>query len=1073
MSGEYKYDAFISYRHLAPDKPVAEKLQKLLEAYVPPKSARDGQKAKKLRLFRDETELPTSNDLGGDIRQALEQSRFLVVICSERFEESKWCMQEVAFFQALHGGSNRQILTLFVGDPDRPPVFPEPLRYEPKTVLLPDGTETVVREEIEPLAANVSAKTQRQALQRLKVEFLRIAAPLFGCGFDDLFQREQRRRSRRRFSFAAAAAAALMVVAVFGTVAVQQNRQIRYKNAESLVNQSRTLENGGNLYDAMDAVARALPEKPGEAPLANSAVEQAVSLTGAYEPELFTATQKFSFPAAVRDLCLLNGGRTLLVKTEEGTSLWDVDAGEQIVFFAADRYTVAYFHDAAVEGELSTEWYAAGQVSVTSIGNKGFMTSRYKGVREETGIEEDAVFCIDKEEQRICRVSPADGTVVWAKEGEYSYTSVVSELPRSGGLPVIVTERPRDDSGFTSFVKSVCVLDFASGEEIARVGYDALEERIEDFSDIHFNGVFFADPLLLLLYRSDLYVYRAEGGTTSFLYVIPAVVTEETDFVHPIKDVFLCDGTLLLLGKEKENIPSSVTFFSGYDLADGSLKWSYTRKAPVGESKARMGVFRPSAAPENGGTVAFGVVDSEVFVVDPQTGEDAGSFSLLRAMRDVYYAENGVVFVIDDSGQEVVFSVNEDVSFFDRTLSDVYMVRSRNFRSEIGVASYVNNRYAVTCGGRENEAVIYAAVENHEKRLVFRTEEKAGVYDTALNEDGSLLLTRNYARNEAYVINAADGKTVCVIPLGDDAVDSVCFLNRDTLAVCYYHKTAVFHALTGELTAEYEYDKAVVVPGEPPVLFWQSDETIHAVSPGGEEETVFDLEEQKKQPADGDATLTYFLYGFFVSPSGNRVGVLYDCGEPFGEKEMFLLVTDRKTGEKRQFGAPAMAYSSDLISEVWSADENELYLLTEKEAAGYRFGSGETIFSRENADNLKGMVRMEDQLFVIDFAGNLRRIDLSDGEITQERILLSVTSFYGGLRYVPAGKGQGFLCCGKNAWLIDVGKQEIVFHVQNFSGYDPATETVYTSRYDSVHAYPLASGYALRQKAEAILRGGE
>ena len=98
MSGEYKYDAFISYRHLAPDKPVAEKLQKLLEAYVPPKSARDGQKAKKLRLFRDETELPTSNDLGGDIRQALEQSRFLVVICSERFEESKWCMQEVAFF---------------------------------------------------------------------------------------------------------------------------------------------------------------------------------------------------------------------------------------------------------------------------------------------------------------------------------------------------------------------------------------------------------------------------------------------------------------------------------------------------------------------------------------------------------------------------------------------------------------------------------------------------------------------------------------------------------------------------------------------------------------------------------------------------------------------------------------------------------------------------------------------------------------------------------------------------------------------------------------------------------------
>lgn len=33
MEATYKYDAFISYRHLVPDKLIADRLQKLLEIY--------------------------------------------------------------------------------------------------------------------------------------------------------------------------------------------------------------------------------------------------------------------------------------------------------------------------------------------------------------------------------------------------------------------------------------------------------------------------------------------------------------------------------------------------------------------------------------------------------------------------------------------------------------------------------------------------------------------------------------------------------------------------------------------------------------------------------------------------------------------------------------------------------------------------------------------------------------------------------------------------------------------------------------------------------------------------------
>ena len=216
----YKYDAFISYRHRAPDKPIAEQLQKLIETYVAPKALRrDGEK-KKLHLFRDETELPTSSDLGGDIKRALAQSRFLVVICSPEYEKSKWCMEELRYFKELHGGSNRDILTMLAGDPDQPPCFPELLRYETVTVTEENGTVAQVQQEIEPLASNVSAKTQAKMLQRLKTEFLRVAAPLLDCGFDDLYNRELRRRTQRKLTFAFSAAAVLAVTAILSTSAL-------------------------------------------------------------------------------------------------------------------------------------------------------------------------------------------------------------------------------------------------------------------------------------------------------------------------------------------------------------------------------------------------------------------------------------------------------------------------------------------------------------------------------------------------------------------------------------------------------------------------------------------------------------------------------------------------------------------------------------------------------------------------------------------------------------------------------------------------------------------------------------
>ena len=124
MDKQYKYDAFISYRHNEPDKTLATKLQKMLESYKPPKSVCND--FKQWHIFRDETELPTSSNLSGDIKDALENSKFLIIICSKQTKESRWCMDEITYFKELHKGNNSNIITLIVdGEPAE--VFPDEL----------------------------------------------------------------------------------------------------------------------------------------------------------------------------------------------------------------------------------------------------------------------------------------------------------------------------------------------------------------------------------------------------------------------------------------------------------------------------------------------------------------------------------------------------------------------------------------------------------------------------------------------------------------------------------------------------------------------------------------------------------------------------------------------------------------------------------------------------------------------------------------------------------------------------------------------------------------------------------
>ena len=247
MSEAYHYKAFISYRHHDQDKRMAEKLQRRLENYKPPKGVGSGEKWK---VFRDVTELSTNANLSVKIKEALASSEYLIVVCSESLKESRWCLEEITHFKELHNGSTEKIIPFVVsGDPDK--VFPEAILTT--AVINPETGETE-QKLVEPLAANIAAATPRESEKRFKTEFFRIAAPMLSTSYDSLYHRERKRKRRKRRIIAASVAAAVLLFSIYSTAMMMkissQNRDLELKNT-ALTNKTNELNlSNANLNQA-------------------------------------------------------------------------------------------------------------------------------------------------------------------------------------------------------------------------------------------------------------------------------------------------------------------------------------------------------------------------------------------------------------------------------------------------------------------------------------------------------------------------------------------------------------------------------------------------------------------------------------------------------------------------------------------------------------------------------------------------------------------------------------------------------------------------------------------------------
>ena len=236
---KYKYDAFISYRHIEPDLTIAKILHEMIEKFNIPKHLRIVSNDENsindkhiFRVFRDREELSTK-DLSTMIEEAIANSKNLIVICSKRTSLSPWCRKEVQLFKKIHGVNNI-IPVLIEGEPDDS--FIDELKNLKATFINSENMEE--EKNIELLAADIRPdevkspsfkgyeileyskdpklnELTKKSLDILKKsEIYRIVASMLNVSYGDLKLRHQERYLKRIIYTSIAASIAMLIFVI-------------------------------------------------------------------------------------------------------------------------------------------------------------------------------------------------------------------------------------------------------------------------------------------------------------------------------------------------------------------------------------------------------------------------------------------------------------------------------------------------------------------------------------------------------------------------------------------------------------------------------------------------------------------------------------------------------------------------------------------------------------------------------------------------------------------------------------------------------------------------------------------
>jgi WD40 repeat protein len=242
------YDAFISYSH-AVDRRLAPALQRALHRLAKP-----WYRLRALRVFRDDASLSANPNLWSSIEDALESSRFFILLASPESARSVWVLREIDYWRRHKPPAGILIaLTdgVIVWD-----VSADDFDWD-QTTALPRSLHDVF--DSEPRWVDFSWARTKEHLSlndpRFRNGVANLAAPLHGRAKDELFGEDvrQQRRTTRLVRTAIATLAAL-ALATSGTAVVAVKARDLARTRQRIAEHQQRVATARGLVAQADAV---------------------------------------------------------------------------------------------------------------------------------------------------------------------------------------------------------------------------------------------------------------------------------------------------------------------------------------------------------------------------------------------------------------------------------------------------------------------------------------------------------------------------------------------------------------------------------------------------------------------------------------------------------------------------------------------------------------------------------------------------------------------------------------------------------------------------------------------------
>lgn len=741
-----KYDAFISYRHAPLDIAVSEQIHRRLERLKIPRSVKKSSGKKRItRVFRDQEELTVSASLSDEILLALDESEYLIVICSLRTQESEWVRNEVEYFIAKHG-REKVLPVLIEGEPMQS--FPRPLLFEEKRVIDVNGQEFVYEQIAEPFAADFRAATDKQRERIIRAEILRLAAPLLGCRYDDLKQRHRERRNR---SVAIVLLALFAATVAFAAYNYWQNQRImenlrRQQITQSmfLADTSMRLLDSGDRTNAILVALEALPASQTN-PDRPIVVKAQYALTQALQAYRDGTDLVPDYSVELDEICSEN------VKC----------APSDAFFVVLDRQGTLYIKDLMTGAHVMTH-----RASDNGIQGDYYLDFEILSDDRVVAFGSNSTICIDG----------LTGDVIWeilwpdrVEDPAYNYQYEVSLAVISGDEKTAAV--------YFQGMDQVILISLDQGDEIRRLSFDdgdLYPSRIAlngNSTQIAFACSSFDDndpELYVLDTASGEVVYEASGSYSTFHYLD---YNPEGQLIAGAYDPFADSSTA---GNSNESITM-------HDISGKEEVFSFDFSTQGILSDPAIVQLKTLSSEDHGESVLL-VVDKKIYILDPNSGEIRLEMTSSSSIAGILYnEENGVAIYADVEGEINWINLYDGREYFGADFS------------------ITSNLVGLTGGGdyflmipmESKQILVFSFIDDsaYEKLETF-DELVSGAYNsfTKTSSDGRFICA-NYTipANEggevtdlAYLIDASSG--VCVESVAFDQVVNDClFLEKSVL----------------------------------------------------------------------------------------------------------------------------------------------------------------------------------------------------------------------------------------------------------------------------------------------------